>query len=357
MKPHLTRAGLCAASLLSLCDGAWAQSSVTIYGVVDAAAVSTKRAGSSTRLVESGIGATSRWGLSGTEDLGGGLAAGFWLEAIIKSDTGVIGSTTTQGEATFFSRQSNVFLRSSDAGEVRIGRQYPAQVAPSFDVFAGVTGFSPYASLSSIGKDQGSGTSVGDSRISRAISYTTPDKFKLGASVLVATRNMSAPGYRTASAYGTEVHYNDGPLMLQAQYMANNTDPTATIPSFRNEWWGFGAQYKYDKFTASYIYNTLVPKRAGYLNSQTHALGFAIPVGPNVIRISPVYRSVNGHSDQNTFAIGLGYDHFLSKRTVVYARAGYVANRGNAVGTLSVATQGKAGDDLPLAALGMYVRF
>ncbi|HSW04679.1 porin [Aquabacterium sp.] len=357
MTPQLARVGTCALLTLTLVDGALAQSHVTVYGVVDAAALATRKGGRTVHTLESGMGATSRWGFIGSEDLGGGLSTGFHLEAIFKSDTGVVGSTSAQGEPVYFSRQSNVWLRSRDIGEVRLGRQYPAQISPAFDTFSGVSGFSPYASLSSIGKDQGAGTSVGDSRISRAVSYLTPDRFALGASVLYAFRNNSNPGYRQASAYGAEVHYASGPLQLQAQYMANNTDPTSTVSSFRNEWWGVGAQYKFNGLTASYIVNALVPKRANYLKSQTHALGFTIPYGTGTFRISPVYRAVEGRSDLNSFALGLGYDHHLSKRTALYTRAGYVDNRRNAIATLGPTSLAQPGDKLPLLALGMYHRF
>jgi len=357
MKIHPARAGICALLPLVLLDGALAQSNVTVYGVVDAAAMATRKGGSNVYTLESGMGATSRWGLMGSEDLGGGLSAAIQLEALFKSDTGVAGGTTAQGEASFFNRQSNIALKSRDWGALKLGRQLPAQVSTALDTFAGVSGFSPYASLSSIGKDQGSGASIGDSRISRAISYLTPERFALGASVLYGFRNNANPGYPRASAYGTEVHYTSGPLLLQAHYMANNTDPTATLASFRNEWWGFGAQYKFDGVTASYILNALVPKQAGYLKSHTHAIGITIPYGTDTIRVSPVYRVVEGRSDLNSFALGLGYDHNLSKRTAIYARAGYVANRRNAIATLGPTTLAKPGDDLPVVALGLYTRF
>jgi predicted porin len=357
MKLHPARAGACALLSLILLDGACAQSNVTVYGVVDAAGMITRKGGKSLYTLESGMGATSRFGVIVNEDLGGGLAAGVWLEGMFKTNTGVMGSTTVQGDASFWNRQANVSLRSYDWGELRLGRQVPAQVSPALDTFAGVTGFSPYASLSSIGKDQGSGASIGDSRISRAVSYQTPDRLKLGATVLVGLRDNGNPGFPRTAAYGAEVHYGDGPLILQAHYMANNTDPTATLASFRNEWWGLGAQYKFERLTLSYIFNALVPKQAGYPNSQTHAIGITIPYGTDTIRISPVYRAVQGRSDLNSFALGLGYDHNLSKRTAVYARAGYVANRSNAIATIGSATLAKPGDNLPLAALGLYMRF
>ncbi|HSV83891.1 MAG TPA: porin [Ramlibacter sp.] len=357
MPVHPARA--CASALLLRVaqQGALAQSNVKIYGVADTGLLLTRHDGNAMAKVESGIGATSRLGFTGTEDLGGGLAAAFLFEGTVRTDTGAVGGNTVQGENSFFNRQSNVSLKSREWGELTLGRQIPAQVSPALDTFAGVTGFSPYASLSSIGKDQGAGASIGDSRISRAISYQTPQRFPLGATVLAGTRNSVAPGFPRASAYGAEVHYTNDRLILQAHYMANHTDPTATLASFRNEWWGLGAQYRWDSVTVGYIFNALVPRQAGYPNSQTHALGFTIPYGVHTIRISSVWRAVQGRSDLNSFALGLGYDYALSKRTVLYARAGHVANRRNAIATMAGAALAKPGDDLPVTALGVYTRF
>ena len=66
--------------------------------------------------LSSGANASSRLGFRGTEDLGGGLAAGFWLEAGYNQDSGANGLTT-------FSRRSTVSL-SGNFGEIRLGRDY-----------------------------------------------------------------------------------------------------------------------------------------------------------------------------------------------------------------------------------------
>lgn len=113
-----------------------AQSSVTLFGVVDTGIsnYSSKsqdmngatlfnpfyvnqgtRTASQTALSSGGY-STSRLGFRGTEDLGGGLAASFWLEAPISPDDGKTGITT-------FQRRSTVSL-SGGFGELRLGRDY-----------------------------------------------------------------------------------------------------------------------------------------------------------------------------------------------------------------------------------------
>ena len=106
---------LALAVLGSFAGVAAAQSSVTLFGVADASARQVKNgsAGSQKQLA-SGGNATSRFGLRGLEDLGGGLRAGFHLESGINLDTG-----TT--DAKFWGRRSTVSLLGG-FGEVRLGR-------------------------------------------------------------------------------------------------------------------------------------------------------------------------------------------------------------------------------------------
>ena len=121
MKKSLT-----ALAALAVCGLASAQSSVTLFGVVDAGLTyqsSTARdpiTGASVKQSKTSLGNSaynsSRIGFRGTEDLGGGLAASFWLEAPISNDDGATGIST-------FSRRSTVSL-SGGFGELRLGRDY-----------------------------------------------------------------------------------------------------------------------------------------------------------------------------------------------------------------------------------------
>ncbi|WP_308610527.1 porin [Massilia frigida] len=101
------------------CNVAMAQSSVTVYGVADAALVKESGgvAGGVTKMV-GGVEGGSRLGFRGTEDLGGGLAAIFTLEMGFNLDTG----TSAQGGVAF-GRQAFVGLNSK-AGALTLGRQY-----------------------------------------------------------------------------------------------------------------------------------------------------------------------------------------------------------------------------------------
>ncbi len=114
---------ICAGAAL-LCAGASmhasAQSSVTLYGVVDnAIAYSSNQGGHSNTYMNSGALAASKFGLAGTEDLGGGNQALFRLESGFNADTG------SQSKAGFlFNRQAYVGLSNKDYGQITMGRQY-----------------------------------------------------------------------------------------------------------------------------------------------------------------------------------------------------------------------------------------
>lgn len=111
-----------------------AQSSVQVFGIIDAGILSQTNSGTSkksnTRLETSGI-RQSVWGFKGTEDLGGGLKAFFNLESHFDTDTGKIHGTgdADQTGTILFRRQANVGL-SGDWGTLILGRQYgPALLA------------------------------------------------------------------------------------------------------------------------------------------------------------------------------------------------------------------------------------
>ena len=102
-----------------------AQSSVTMYGTIDVNVRDVMNTGSSKRLSMGRDGVnSSQLGIKGTEDLGGGLKAGFLLLASLNAGSGDIGSgQSATGSGKFWSRRSTVSLY-SNAGELRLGRDY-----------------------------------------------------------------------------------------------------------------------------------------------------------------------------------------------------------------------------------------
>jgi len=102
---------------------AMAQSTVTVYGILDVNVTSGKTdgAGANTAMSENTL-TTSRLGFRGTEDLGGGLKAEFQLESKLTPSTGVAGAgSTTSASSQFFNREAWVGLNSATLGSIRLG--------------------------------------------------------------------------------------------------------------------------------------------------------------------------------------------------------------------------------------------
>ena len=126
---------LIAVAALTAAAGAFAQSTVTIFGVLDTSVAHISSGGSKVTGLSNGGLSSSRLGFRGTEDLGGGLAAGFWLEGGLAVDNGNSGGYGLE-------RRSTVSLSSNTFGELRLGRdKVPAYLnIETFDPF-GDTGF------------------------------------------------------------------------------------------------------------------------------------------------------------------------------------------------------------------------
>ena len=130
---------------------AHAQSSVTLYGIIDEAIrFDNHQTTSGGKLFTMGSGGElsgSRWGLQGTEDLGGGLKAIFQLENGFTPNTGVTQQSTPSGAVRLFGRTAMVGLV-SPFGTVTLGRQYTLvhEMGYTHDIYAflnytGTTGF------------------------------------------------------------------------------------------------------------------------------------------------------------------------------------------------------------------------
>src|SRR5450631_1982228 len=108
---------LALAVLGAFAGAASAQSSVTLFGVVDLSLNSQSSNGQTLRTMDSNQLNSNRLGFKGVEDLGGGLSAGFWLEAGMNND---LGTGAAGGGGLSFNRRSTVSLISNTLGEVRL---------------------------------------------------------------------------------------------------------------------------------------------------------------------------------------------------------------------------------------------
>ncbi len=315
------------AALAAAAGAASAQSSsVTLFGIADAAVRQVKNGDTSLKSLASGGYNSSRFGVRGVEDLGGGLSAGFWLEHGYNVDSGSVSDT-----ARFWNRRATVSLISG-IGEVRLGRDFSPTYTgyADYDPFGdnGVGASSKFDS--SLGTARDTGT-----RADNQVTYLTPGNLGgLYARVSVAA-GEGALGKRYV---GGRLGYAAGPLDVSASYGETLVAPVAGEDQFKTA--GFGAAYNFGFAKALFYYRQA--KMADY-KLAVYGLGAHVPVGNGVVRVGYTHANASGNNaagasvdanDANQLA--LGYVHNLSKRTALYGTAAYVKNKGNA--TFAVAS-------------------
>ncbi|MFM9927639.1 porin [Variovorax sp. H27-G14] len=344
-------AALQAASIAS------AQSSITLFGIADAGisryeatARNPVTGGAITQrqwALSSGGNATSRLGMRGTEDLGGGLSAGFWFESAIALDTGSIGGPATAGAPSataFFNRRSTLSL-AGGLGELRLGRDYN----PTFYNDAIFDPFGNCGVGSSVLFTLGNSAAVGNANYVRAnnsVSYFLPADlggvygsvmYGLPENTKSSGSSVAAENDRSGTYVGGRLGYLAGPLDIAIAHGESKASDTAVLQrDFRTT--NIGASYDFGLVKAfGELSRTRDQRRTPLTATEIHfdgyLVGASVPVGVGLIRVS--YSAVRFKSDEgftgssaprvNKFAIG--YTHNLSKRTAIYVTAARVNNK------------------------------
>jgi predicted porin len=338
--PH----GLAAAALALLAAPALAQSSVTISGVLDAAArtVSNEGLGSVQSLV-SGSNATSRLVFRGSEDLGGGLSAGFHLEHGLAVDTG---SPT----GAFWDRRSTVSLASRAAGEVRLGRDFvPSYVGWSrFDPFSyvGVAGSNNLVSATPLGPIRSTfGTAANTTvRSSNAVQYFLPGGLGgfEGQAMVAAGEGVTAAN-GGAKVIGARIGWSGGPVSLSLAHTQSENDLTASGKLKDTAVGGTG------RFGPARVHLAWREFRQDASKQTNLMLSGAVSVGAGEIKASLVRADFAGRVGATAIdangaqQLGLGYVHDLSKRTALYATVARIDNDGAATYAIPGGPAGLAG--------------
>ncbi|SOE95609.1 Outer membrane protein (porin) [Burkholderia sp. D7] len=326
---------------------AQAQNSVTLYGIIDTGFTYTHNSGgySSQFGLSSGNESGSRWGLKGSEDLGGGLKTIFQLENGFNSTTGKLGQNGRE-----FGRQAFVGL-SGPWGTVTLGRQYD----PVVDLVQAVQGDNYLGGIF---------TSPGDvdnadnsARFNNAVKWASPTWGGLTAEAMYAAGGV-AGSTSNGQSYAAALAYNTGPLALAAGYLhidngtasvRGTTSSTSTSDSLFNsnvnlhyataksiDIARIGGNYQIGAVTVG-AYGSFSDYKpdasSAFTTSEKYKVGSAYAVwqvsAPLSTEIGYVYMKSSGDSSAayNQFAIAA--DYFLSKRTDVYAFAGYTHASGS----------------------------
>jgi len=295
-----------------------AQGSVTVFGVADAALRQTRVEGQSSinSLASGGI-AGSRLGFRGSEDLGGGLTASFWLEADIALDTGLSNATA------FWSRRSTVALASRSLGELRLGRDYVPLFVRQYVPFSpfGPNGVASNGSLffgtpSLLGSGSGAGV-----RADNMVKYVLPGHLGgfYGDVMVSAAEGRSVNRHR-----GAVLGHAAGPVNVNIGF--GNTSDTAGTDSIRIR--SIGASYD-----AGWARLTALVQEGRYKlrRQRTYDLGAAVPIGLSTVKASVIRADQSGAgTDRNDATqLSLGYTYTLSKRTTLYTTFSRIDNKGN----------------------------
>jgi len=366
---------LIALAVLASAGAASAQSSVTLFGIVDATIAYGKGSiADRTQLTNSGYN-SSRLGFRGTEDLGGGMSASFWLEAGLANDDGQGASTSANNQpipafnaatganapvrsgtqGLTFNRRSTVSL-GGGWGELRLGRDYTPQFwnLTVFDPF-GTNGVGTSATLVSAAiLQQADPVTV---RASNSVGYFLPGNLGgfYGQFQYYMGENLSNPGSAKddGTGMGVRVGYAAGPFNIAGAASKTN------FLSGDLKTWNVGGQWDFGiaKLMGQYVSNKVDGTVASNsINASGWLAGGLIPVGAGEIRLSyseyktdVVNLTVNNPKFQK---YALGYVHNLSKRTAVYATYAGVKNKGGANialnGSSNGANQNSSGYDFGL---------
>ncbi|WP_082498209.1 porin [Pseudorhodoferax sp. Leaf267] len=313
------------AVLAAVSASSYAQSSVTLFGIADA----TVQFGRGNLENNSGMGSgglnSSRIGFRGVEDLGGGLKAGFWLEAGYNLNNG---NGNGQGAQTglAFKRRSTVSLMGDSWGEVRLGRDFTAVYNNVYDAFG----------------DNGTGAILEgidlvtygvQTRTDNAISYFTPKTlggfnaqlqyYRNGRS-LSPTNNADSVG----NGYGIRVGYENGPVNVGVAYGETDFDTGAPVVT-RVDTKNVNIGGSYDFGVAKLLLTAGQDKGevpGDSAKTRYYAVGTTVPVGVGLIRAGWT-RVSERDSDARADKFAVGYVHNLSKRTALYTTFAYLKNK------------------------------
>jgi len=311
------------AVLGSFASVAAAQSSVTLFGVIDVAARYTKAGGQTLKSLATDGNTSSRLGVRGEEALGGGLKAGFWLEGAVNADAGTVDTTR------FWGRRATVSL-SGEFGEVRLGRN--KSVAQLH-----IEAFDP-TSTTGLGKANqlystlGSGVSV--ARFDNQVSYSLPGNLGgfYGAADVAA-----GEGTNVNKAFSGRAGYAAGPLHVSAAFLQAGVGTKYKLTSF-------GGSYDLGSFKPSLTWST---NKFGAAKQTIITAAVTVPLGAGAVWASWTKADANVAAETQKSPVfdathlSAGYNHNLSKRTALYTSVSKIENKGK--GTFGVLNTPKVG--------------
>jgi len=315
---------LALAALTAFAGAASAQSSVTLFGVVDVAGTYIDNDVDSKYLLAQDGNASSRLGFRGVEDLGGGLRAGFWLEGAISPDNG--------GTSLNFQRRSTVSLISG-WGELRLGRDYTPTFWnwTSFDPF-GTNGLGAATNLA-LNVDQVPGATYNTLvRANNSIGYFLPAMGGIYGQLMVAAGEGN--NSEANKMFGGRIGWAAGPFDVAVAYSVTEAPAGFDVDNFNLAGsWNFG----FMKLSGFY---SQIEADGNRFDQENWFIGASVPMGAWTFKGTwgAADRSAGpaGTATDLAFASGegeqlaLGFTYDLSKRTALYGTYSMISNDGGA---------------------------
>lgn len=335
---------LLAVALLGTIAGvAHAQSSVQIYGTIDAGLI--KRSGESANI---GKRSANTLGFKGAEDLGNGLKAIFQAEIRYESDTGRVEQGANGASRPLFQGQSRVGLQ-GDFGTVRIGRGLTPfqETIGTFEPFHAIpTAGGFYGDLSVAGYTSQPLDESGSSnnRWSNAVWYNSPvvNGFQLNTAVaskeankgnaVIGRGTIDTPQYpanaeASANPFSVSATYHNGAAAVMAAYERNAVETKI---------WSVGGSYVVTpelKLMATYAKQDQDNTRLFNADTKSWVLGANYAMGPG--KILAGYGQKDADGLEKVKQLSVGYEYSLSKRTYVYADASRKKGLNNGTSTVN----------------------
>ena len=348
--------GIAVAALAAIGTSAYAQSSVTLYGVIDSGLLyqstsaasfspAAKNLGKVYRYKDGGI-YSSFWGMKGTEDIGGGYYVNFKLQGVFDSGTGKFGLSDTPGVAAQFNQVASVGL-SGPFGSVNLGRQIVpmAYAMAETDVRAGQyfgSILTAWLGMNTAAGWPGTSTNgpIGALYDSNAIVYQSPSFGGVSGALEYAPGGV-AGSFQGGTRESAVLKYSNYGLKLSAVYYnGHDTNPgPTTVPTGldNNRMWYLGALYTIKSFSVSASYsNGKNPAHSNLVDLDLYSVGLGYRFTPAFQITSGLYylKDKNNSANKST-EIAAGAEYSLSKATLVYAQVGYVKNKGDATTTIT----------------------
>jgi predicted porin len=346
------------AALALYATAAQAQSSITLYGVIDSGLYYQSTSGpalvtagnrftnngSVLALKDGGI-YSSNWGIKGIEDIGGGYKVNFKLQGVLNSSSGALGLGDTPGVSALFNQYAMVGV-SGPFGSIDAGRQIVPMIWAMADTDARHAQFFGSILTAWVGMNQAAGwvptstnAPIGALYDSNALVYHSPAFH--GATVELEYAPGGVAGQPQGGTRESAVlrYAYDGLHLAAVYYNGHDTNPfsatgtaTPATGDDNNRFYYLGARYTLQGFTVSASWSLgKNPSNTNRADLDLLSAGLGYQFSSQFEITSGLYylHSRSDASPGHSMEVSLGADYNLSKQTSLYAEVGHVANSGN----------------------------